>query len=153
MKVGSSIMKVPSSSASSHRPPGTPSRPRISIPSTFSSAIEISLLQDLVASFSPLDLDHGKFRIVQANSKHRSVLWGILGPKVLFGSGSQYSWLYYAFFVGPAVVFLTWLVHKWKPQWKLEERFNPVLIFSGGNLFPVYQTANLLTSSALSAFL
>ncbi|KAF8856294.1 OPT superfamily oligopeptide transporter [Acephala macrosclerotiorum] len=86
------------------------------------------------------------------NFYSQSVLWGVLGPKVFFGAGSQYSWLYYAFLVGPACVLLVWLVQKKKPGWNLEERFNPVLIFSGGTWFPVYQTANLLTSSAFSAF-
>jgi CD2 antigen cytoplasmic tail-binding protein 2 len=44
-------------------------------------------------------------------------------------------------------------IPKWKPHWKIETRFNPVLLFSGGVAFPVYQTVNLLTSGAFSAFL
>ena len=60
-----------------------------------------------------------------------SVLWGVLGPKVFFSKGSDYAWIYYAFLVGPALVFITWLVHKWKPQWQLETRCNPVVIMYG----------------------
>jgi OPT family oligopeptide transporter len=87
------------------------------------------------------------------NFYSQSVLWGVLGPKVFFGSGSPYAWVYYGFLVGPICVLITYGIHKWKPHWKIETRFNPVLIFSGGVWFPVYQTANLLTSSAVSAFL
>ena len=82
-----------------------------------------------------------------------SVIWGVLGPKVFFGEGSMYSWIYYGFFVGPVLVILTFLVHKWKPQWKIEERFNPTLICFGATWFPVYQTTNLVTSAAVSVFL
>ncbi|ATZ50510.1 hypothetical protein BCIN_06g00120 [Botrytis cinerea B05.10] len=81
-----------------------------------------------------------------------SVIWGVLGPKVFFGEGSMYSWIYYGFFVGPVLVILTFLVHKWKPQWKIEERFNPTLICFGATWFPVYQTTNLMTSAAVSVF-
>ncbi|TGO18930.1 hypothetical protein BPAE_0360g00010 [Botrytis paeoniae] len=81
-----------------------------------------------------------------------SVIWGVLGPKVFFGEGSIYSWIYYGFFVGPVLVILTFLVHKWKPQWKIEERFNPTVICFGATWFPVYQTTNLMTSAAVSAF-
>jgi hypothetical protein len=87
------------------------------------------------------------------NFYSQSVLWGVLGPKVFFGAGSQYSWLYYAFIAGPALVLITWFIHKWKPHWSVETRFNPVLIFTGGTSFPVYQTTNLLTSAAVSTFL
>lgn len=82
-----------------------------------------------------------------------SVLWGVIGPKVLFAKESIYSWIYYGFFVGPIVVLLTWGVHKWKPNWKVEYRFNPVLIFYGATFFPAYQTTNLLTSAILSLVL
>ncbi|KAF7956268.1 hypothetical protein EAE96_005188 [Botrytis aclada] len=81
-----------------------------------------------------------------------SVIWGVIGPKVLFGEGSLYSWIYYGFFVGPALVLVTYLVHKWKPHWKIEERFNPTLICFGATNFPVYQTTNLMTSAAVSTF-
>ncbi|KAF7939370.1 uncharacterized protein EAE97_007450 [Botrytis byssoidea] len=41
---------------------------------------------------------------------------------------------------------------RWKPQWKVEERFNPTLICFGATWFPVYQTTNLMTSAAVSTF-
>lgn len=81
-----------------------------------------------------------------------SVLWGILGPKVFFSSASPYAWIYYAFAVGPALVTLTWFVHKWKPHWNVEERCNPVVIMYGATWFPVYQTANLMTSACFAFF-
>lgn len=81
-----------------------------------------------------------------------SILWGILGPKNFFANGSMYSFVYYGFFLGPIAVAVVWAVHKWKPHWQLEERFNPVLLFYGGTLFPVYQTTNLLTSALFSMF-
>lgn len=87
------------------------------------------------------------------NFYSQSVLWGVLGPKVFFGHGSKYSWVYYGFLAGPIAVCICFAIHKWKPHWQIETRFNPVLIFSGGILFPVYQTANLMTSAAVSAFL
>jgi hypothetical protein len=82
-----------------------------------------------------------------------SVLWGVLGPKVFFGKGSPYSWVYYGFLIGPICMIIMYGIHKWKPHWQVETRFNPVLIFTGGLFFPVYQTVNLLTSAAVSAFL
>ncbi|KKA18217.1 hypothetical protein T310_7843, partial [Rasamsonia emersonii CBS 393.64] len=80
-----------------------------------------------------------------------SVVWGILGPKVLFSRDSPYYWIPYGFLIGAAVMFLVWLVHRWKPNWKLETRFNPVVFFNGIVNFPVYTTTNLMTS-ALVAF-
>lgn len=77
-----------------------------------------------------------------------SVLWGIIGPKVFFGKGSEYAWIYYGFLVGPILVTLVYIVHRYKPTWHLEERCNPVVFMYGCTLFPIYQTANLLTSGA-----
>ena len=79
-----------------------------------------------------------------------SVVWGVIGPKVLFADGSPYNWIYYGFFIGPALVGLVYLVHCFKPQWQLETRCNPVVILYGATLFPVYQTTNLMTSGLLS---
>ncbi|CAK7233562.1 hypothetical protein SBRCBS47491_008654 [Sporothrix bragantina] len=81
-----------------------------------------------------------------------SVIWGIIGPKVLFANGSEYNWIYYAFLIGPALVGLVYLVHCFKPHWQLETRCNPVVILYGATLFPVYQTTNLMTSGLLAMF-
>lgn len=80
-----------------------------------------------------------------------SVLWGVLGPKVFFAKGQPYSWIYYGLLIGPLMVLLSFLLHKWKPSWQVETRFNPVLLFYGASTFPVYQSANLLTSTAVNA--
>lgn len=82
-----------------------------------------------------------------------SVLWGVLGPKAFFGPDSQYRWIYYGFLVGVVAVVIAYGIHCWKPHWNIEERFNPVVFFYGGTLFPVYQTTNLFTSAMLSFFL
>ena len=82
-----------------------------------------------------------------------SVLWGVLGPKEFFSKGSQYAFIYWGFLLGPAAVLAVWLLHKWKPNWQIEQRCNPVVIFYGATYFPVYQTTNLLTSACLSVFL
>jgi hypothetical protein len=79
-----------------------------------------------------------------------SVLWGVLGPKVIFSRESEYNWIYYAFLVGPAVVIIVYAVHRFRPQWNLETNCNPVVIMYGATLFPVYQTVNLMTSAILS---
>ncbi|KAK7700666.1 hypothetical protein SLS64_010810 [Diaporthe eres] len=79
-----------------------------------------------------------------------SVLWGVLGPKVLFDKGSPYSWIYYSFLIGPALVAITYVVHKYKPGWNIETRCNMTMILYGGTIFPVYETTNLMTSALLS---
>jgi len=81
-----------------------------------------------------------------------SVIWGVLGPTNFFSGDSPYSWVVYGFVIGPAVVLLTWLVHKYKPSWNIETKFNPVMLFYGGTIFPVYQSTNLLTSALFSLF-
>jgi OPT family small oligopeptide transporter len=73
-----------------------------------------------------------------------SIIWGVLGPKRFFGE--SYPWVYYSFLVGPACVVAVYIVHRWKPHWKVETKFNPTLMFNGGLCFPYYPTANLLTS-------
>jgi hypothetical protein len=76
----------------------------------------------------------------------------VLGPKVFFGSGSEYAWVYYGFLIGPILVVLSYLLHRWKPKWQIEERFNPVVAMYGATLFPIYQTANILLSSLAALF-
>jgi hypothetical protein len=82
-----------------------------------------------------------------------SVLWGVLGPKILFQKDSPYYWIPYGFLLGAGVMFLVYLVHRWKPRWNLEERFNPVLFCVGAVNFPVYTTTNMLSSGLVAFFL
>ncbi|KAK3385091.1 isp4 protein [Podospora didyma] len=81
-----------------------------------------------------------------------SVLWGILGPKMSLSEGSDYSWVYWEFLLGPALVTLVYMVHRFRPNWELATRCNPVVIMYGATLFPVNQTTNLMISGALSVF-
>ncbi|KAJ9143372.1 OPT superfamily oligopeptide transporter [Pleurostoma richardsiae] len=75
-----------------------------------------------------------------------SVIWGVLGPRVLFSSALGYSWLCYGFVVGPLAVLLLWLVHQVKPRWEIDQLLNPAVVFSGAALFPIYPTVNLGSS-------
>ncbi|KAF2208852.1 hypothetical protein CERZMDRAFT_122323 [Cercospora zeae-maydis SCOH1-5] len=76
-----------------------------------------------------------------------SVIWGVLGPAHFFSKTSMYSWVYYAFFVGPAAVVVIWLLQRrLGSKWDLEKLCNPPLIFYGISLFPVYPTTSILTS-------
>ncbi|KAI9731219.1 MAG: hypothetical protein M1834_005412 [Cirrosporium novae-zelandiae] len=81
-----------------------------------------------------------------------SVIWGVLGPKVFFAKDSPYAWVYWGFLAGAGTVFALWLVHKWKPNWNIEERFNPVVMFYGATIVPVYTTTNLMTSALVGFF-
>lgn len=81
-----------------------------------------------------------------------SVLWGILGPKALFGADSPYRWIGYGFLVGPLAVALIWFIHLYRPQWKVAEMVNPVIILNGAAMFPVYPTNNLTTSALVAVF-
>ncbi|KAF2773243.1 OPT superfamily oligopeptide transporter [Teratosphaeria nubilosa] len=81
-----------------------------------------------------------------------SVLWGVIGPKNFFGSGSPYSWLYYGFLVGPAVVLLSFGVQRLKPHWQVEYYFNAPLIFYGITNFPRYGMTNFFTAFLVSLF-
>ncbi|EFX04527.1 isp4 protein [Grosmannia clavigera kw1407] len=80
-----------------------------------------------------------------------SVLWGVLGPKVIFANDSQYNWIYYAFLIGPALVGMVYIVHRYKPHWEMETRCNPVVIMCGAFTSPLYETVNIFTSG-LAAF-
>jgi len=82
-----------------------------------------------------------------------SVVWGIVGPKVLLSRDSPYYWIPYGFLAGAAVMFLVWVVHKKMPHWRLETRFNPALFFAGAALFPRFPTSNLMTSALVSFIL
>ena len=81
-----------------------------------------------------------------------SVIWGVLGPKSFFDKTSQYSFVYYGLLVGPITVAAAYAVHRWKPTWQVETRFNPVLLFLGASVFPVWQSVNLFTSTLVNAF-
>ncbi|KAH9817762.1 OPT oligopeptide transporter protein [Teratosphaeria destructans] len=81
-----------------------------------------------------------------------SVLWGVIGPKNFFGSGSPYNWLYYGFLVGPAVVLLSYGVQRLKPHWQIEYYFNAPLIFYGITVFPRYGMTNFFTAFLFSLF-
>ncbi|KAK0725295.1 oligopeptide transporter 6 [Lasiosphaeris hirsuta] len=94
----------------------------------------------------------GWYALKTRNYYSISVLWGILGPKVFFSAGSEYAWMYWAFLLGPALVVIVYVVHRFKPEWELETRCNPVVIMYGAVAFPVYQTVNLFTSGSLALF-
>lgn len=79
-----------------------------------------------------------------------SVIWGVLGPKVIFGPDSPYTWIYYGCLLGPLVIFLVWGVHRARPRWNIEKVFNPVIIFHGAGLFPIYTTTNLMTGMVVA---
>jgi OPT family small oligopeptide transporter len=81
-----------------------------------------------------------------------SVLWGVVGPKVIFAKDSLYSWIYYAFFIGPVLVLIVYAVHRYKPHWELETRCNPIVIMYGAYTSPVSQSVNIFTSGATAMF-
>lgn len=75
-----------------------------------------------------------------------SVLWGIIGPANFFAKDSIYAWVYWGFLVGPVAVLAVYIVQRLKPQWDLAHVCNPVLMFYGIGLFPIYPTTSILTS-------
>jgi OPT family oligopeptide transporter len=75
-----------------------------------------------------------------------SVLWGILGPKVFFSSASPYAWIYWAFLLGPALVALVYVAHRFRPEWKLEKRFNRKRRYLGVLPRPLFPTSSFLIS-------
>lgn len=81
-----------------------------------------------------------------------SVLWGVLGPRVIFAKTSMYNWIYYAFIAGPVLVVAVYMLHRYKPHWELETRLNPVVIMYGATVSPVSQTVNIFTSAVASLF-
>ena len=80
------------------------------------------------------------------------MIWGVLGPKAFFGQNSEYGWIYYGFLLGPLAVIMVWCIHKWAPHWEIETYVNPVVIFHGATLFPIYTTTNLMTSAMVAFF-
>ena len=47
-----------------------------------------------------------------------SVIWGVIGPKRVFGAGSIYSWTNWFWFIGAAVVVVQYFVaRKWPRSW------------------------------------
>ena len=81
-----------------------------------------------------------------------SVIWGVLGPKAFFGQSSEYGWIYYGFLLGPLAVLMVWCIHRWAPHCEIETYVNPVVIFHGATLFPIYTTTNLMTSAMVAFF-
>lgn len=76
-----------------------------------------------------------------------SVIWGLLGPKSIFGADSIYRWIILGLAVGPAFVVGYWIVNKrLGARWKLVKYINPVIILNGAASFPIYPTTNLMTS-------
>ena len=76
-----------------------------------------------------------------------SVIWGVLGPKSIFGADSPYRWIILGLVGGPAFVVLYWaLCKRLKASWKFVEHINPVIILNGAASFPIYPTTNLMTS-------
>lgn len=79
-----------------------------------------------------------------------SVIWGVLGPAQFFSKESDYSYIYYAFLVGPALVVAAYILHRFKPHWHIERHCNPVVAMFGATWFPVYGTTNLMTSAIVA---
>ena len=82
-----------------------------------------------------------------------SVIWGILGPKTIFGTDSPYRWIILGLVVGPAFVFLWWALRKrLGPTRKYVGHINPVIILNGAASFPIFPTTNLMTSFLVALF-
>uniref|UniRef100_A0A803LV84 Uncharacterized protein n=1 Tax=Chenopodium quinoa TaxID=63459 RepID=A0A803LV84_CHEQI len=66
-----------------------------------------------------------------------SVIWGLLGPRRMFGSLGTYSSINWFFLVGIVGPLLIWLLHKAFPQHKWITLINlPILLGSTGNMPP-----------------
>lgn len=97
--------------------------------------------------------DPTKWLAVDTTSKYSlSVIWGILGPRVFFSSGSMYHWVYYGFLLGAVTTFLVWAIDKRLTNWELEEYVNVTVFFMGAGGYPGSPTVNFMTGTLVALF-
>jgi len=65
-----------------------------------------------------------------------SIVWGAIGPRLLFSNSQKYSVLPFFFLIGAACPVLLWLITKRYPNYRLLRYINFPLIFAGLNQIP-----------------
>ncbi|KAH7287973.1 hypothetical protein KP509_31G005700 [Ceratopteris richardii] len=73
-----------------------------------------------------------------------SVIWGLVGPKRIFGPEGKYKNLNWFFLGGALVPFLIWLVHKKYPHIKWIRLINVAIILNGATVLPPASSVNMI---------
>ncbi|KAK3324932.1 oligopeptide transporter OPT family [Apodospora peruviana] len=108
------------------------------------------IIDQLGAAMSTITNNNSSWHALRTKNYYSiSVLWGVLGPQLIF---AKYNWIFWAFLVGLTLIVLAYIVHRLKPEWHIETRCNPVVIMYGATYFPVFETTNLLTSALVAVF-
>lgn len=71
-----------------------------------------------------------------------SVIWGLVGPKRIFGSEGNYSQLNWFFLIGVMGPLLVWLLHKAFPSQKWIKFINLPVLFGATAVMPPATTVN-----------
>ncbi|EMF12399.1 OPT superfamily oligopeptide transporter [Sphaerulina musiva SO2202] len=66
-----------------------------------------------------------------------SILWGVIGPGRMFGSGSEYNFVYYGALIGFLVVVLTYYLQRWMPNLETEYYLNAPIFFQSFSEIPI----------------
>lgn len=70
-----------------------------------------------------------------------SIIWGVVGPRLLFTNGHAYFALCFFFIIGAACPVIIWLITRWYPN-KILGYINFPLIFTGVNMIPPATAVN-----------
>ncbi|KAI5065225.1 hypothetical protein GOP47_0019920 [Adiantum capillus-veneris] len=73
-----------------------------------------------------------------------SVIWGLVGPKRIFGPEGKYKDLNWFFLGGALVPVIVWLVHKWQLHLKWISLINIAIILNGATVLPPASSVNMI---------
>ncbi|KAJ9133870.1 Oligopeptide transporter OPT-like protein [Pleurostoma richardsiae] len=65
-----------------------------------------------------------------------SVIWGVIGPKKMFGSGQLFSWINYLWLIGAALPTIQWFLARRYPRSALRYLFWPAVFGAAGMIPP-----------------
>lgn len=80
-----------------------------------------------------------------------SIIWGVVGPKRMFGAGSLYEWVQYFWLIGAASTAIVWFIARRFPRTWVRYIYMPA-VFSASGLIPPATCYKLLCYIAFGLF-
>ncbi|KAG9247991.1 OPT oligopeptide transporter protein-domain-containing protein [Calycina marina] len=103
------------------------------------SIVQIASYNFLIGNIANICTADAAASLTCPNAKtffNASVIWGLVGPRRMFGPGSLYSWVHYFWLIGAGSTFVGWLVARKYPRTWVRYIYFPAVWSASGMIPP-----------------